>query len=795
MASIALVYEQFPLQSRDIRVLRLLPSPSADSPLECTLSVVHLPADSTTDPPAYKALSYAWNDTQFHTSSTVASHAIILRACVPSKSREAVQRGEVKATNLASRLKEKLHRGQERLWRGRRKSGGVSLQTSAKDVEVGETRCEVAIPANLSAALHQLRRRAQQSEASVDSDAHDGTVSLWVDYICINQADISERNEQVALMGDIFRRSEEVVIWIGEAAATTETNNGEGYHWKGGDEAVDLGHISTYMDFFYTFIARETDSPWHAATPGRTLAGWRGHEYGVFCLLSLLSQGSPGSGIPFYDSLAVETPRQQAWAHGIREALWDMLERRWWQRTWVVQECVLAQKATVQLGHLSAPWSMFSRAAYSYAHVRATGDPTRQVGEESSIGVSGHSRVGDPLARFATLVMQVDSTREALSQGDSISPLHVLQRFHARQATDPRDKVFGLLGLMNSPFLAPDYGLSCEEVFLAAAAAAITSSQNLEILASASSVSHVGGTESKGGSLPSWCPDWSARPRESEWQRLQWLRLYHTCEGTPPPSATIYRLPATTVLELRGVWVGEVLFATDTTAPDYGAHRFRANKTAWADSLEPFLPFGESCPEPRRHMFWRALCGDVVLDSDSALSDGRTGGDRYRRVTETDAVFYAAWEKDGEAQGGFNRRQMTVKGFRRFYHVREGSANLTRNRFFYAAQMMTGGRRMFYTADGRVGVGPAGTNKGDLIAVLAGSATPFLLRPSGRVEGHGKRSVLLPLNNAEEAKQGPESDPTVDFSGDCYRVVGDAYVSGIMDGEAASGKLETICLV
>lgn len=43
------------------------------------------------------------------------------------------------------------------------------------------------------------------------------TRKLWVDAICINQDDISERNQQVAMMGDIYSRAECVAICVGEA--------------------------------------------------------------------------------------------------------------------------------------------------------------------------------------------------------------------------------------------------------------------------------------------------------------------------------------------------------------------------------------------------------------------------------------------------------------------------------------------------------------------------------------------------------------------------------------------------
>jgi len=55
---------------------------------------------------------------------------------------------------------------------------------------------------NLALALLRLR--------SLQTD-----VVLWVDQICINQADIAERNVQVALMGFIYGRAVAVVSWLG----------------------------------------------------------------------------------------------------------------------------------------------------------------------------------------------------------------------------------------------------------------------------------------------------------------------------------------------------------------------------------------------------------------------------------------------------------------------------------------------------------------------------------------------------------------------------------------------------
>ncbi len=38
---------------------------------------------------------------------------------------------------------------------------------------------------------------------------------LWIDAICINQADLNERNEQVRIMSSIYQQATRVIVWLG----------------------------------------------------------------------------------------------------------------------------------------------------------------------------------------------------------------------------------------------------------------------------------------------------------------------------------------------------------------------------------------------------------------------------------------------------------------------------------------------------------------------------------------------------------------------------------------------------
>lgn len=63
-------------------------------------------------------------------------------------------------------------------------------------------------------------------------------VTLWVDQICICQDRIRERNQQVQLMGKIFKGARKVVVWLGEDANDSK---------YGMQLANQLLHISRYQ--------------------------------------------------------------------------------------------------------------------------------------------------------------------------------------------------------------------------------------------------------------------------------------------------------------------------------------------------------------------------------------------------------------------------------------------------------------------------------------------------------------------------------------------------------------------
>ncbi|GKZ18502.1 hypothetical protein AbraIFM66951_003382 [Aspergillus brasiliensis] len=75
--------------------------------------------------------------------------------------------------------------------------------TVTADITVAD--CIVGIPTNLEACLRALRHPTQERVC-------------WIDYLCINQKDITgEKERQILLMGQIYTSASRVIAWLGES--------------------------------------------------------------------------------------------------------------------------------------------------------------------------------------------------------------------------------------------------------------------------------------------------------------------------------------------------------------------------------------------------------------------------------------------------------------------------------------------------------------------------------------------------------------------------------------------------
>jgi hypothetical protein len=131
------------------------------------------------------------------------------------------------------------------------------------------------------------------------------------------------------------------------------------------------------------------------------------------------------------------------------------------------------------------------------------------------------------------------------------SIIYWISLFASREVTDPRDKIYGLLGLAVGDeigMVEPDYTSSLEEVFYAAALGSIKRNKNLDVL------SYLVGERSD--QLPSFVPDWVHQPDFKEyWLRLNFLGTFSAASDT---MARVQEV-ATRKLAVRGILVDTIL--------------------------------------------------------------------------------------------------------------------------------------------------------------------------------------------------------------------------------------------
>ncbi|KAI1734809.1 hypothetical protein F4680DRAFT_330937 [Xylaria scruposa] len=643
-------------------------------------------------------------------------------------------------------------------WRGDEVASDVAILCNSKPIYIS---------ANLHAALRRLR-------------TPNAVVRIWVDAICINQQDKAERAYQVGMMRDIYQNSNEVLIWLGESGpdddmgdwilenasmngdALSETHDYPNILEWSGDQS-DIPKLNAY---FSSSLDEERASKFK---------GKRRDIFGAFCILHLLASGVPVDKIWHL--------RHVQYSESLVEGLNAIMEKAWWQRIWVVQETVVATKPVIYYGNFSAPWRMFALAAVGY-------DTGRVRDNLDSISSQLNSR--HTLMQFARVIMEIESTRRGWEKKEPMVPLTVLRKFRSRLATDPRDKVFAILGLIRSwgteksgqamKGIIPDYTIRDHHLFFNTTRLLIKNTRSLAALAGTLQ----GGIDRS--SMPSWVTDWSYPPGINEHIRVGNIQLHNAAELLGGGVA----LHGQSILETQGCFVDKVDYVGGELKNGQGRNRARLTVLEWQKNLPATWPGagrvytgGGSVNDA----FWRTLCSDLefVQYADSAAYIRE-----FRQLQENQKMQWACerWLTVDEQS---HRRTSLVGGIW-VEPTNSGMETESKNAFQYLLECASGGRRFFRTKSGYIGTGPVDTKVGDSVMVLLGSRVPFVLRedaqPSRRCTGQDIE-VLFSDRASYRAGEGAkvQKDETIrcyDSHQSCYRVVGDAYVHGVMQGECGS---------
>ncbi|KAE9366371.1 HET-domain-containing protein [Stipitochalara longipes BDJ] len=144
---------------------------------------------------------------------------------------------------------------------------------------------------------------------------------------------------------------------------------------------------------------------------------------------------------------------RRMWTRDEGKALLALCERGYWRRIWIIQEIIHARKITVLCGKKSFEWNSFEKL---YGKLKIL---------EMKSWISHHEYAGQILDSSASvMVWQRAHWRHPETPTPSLETL--LEVFQDWKCSDVRDKVYGLLGMVDqATAFAVDYSKSAAELY------------------------------------------------------------------------------------------------------------------------------------------------------------------------------------------------------------------------------------------------------------------------------------------------------------------------------------------
>ena len=507
---------------------------------------------------------------------------------------------------------------------------------------------------------------------------------FWIDAICIDQKDQNDKNNQVPLMGDIYSSAVQVIAWLGSPS-------------KDSDQAIDfIDHLfKSITDLFRRNVPVTMDSLSQSADCQFPSPGWT--------------------------------------------ALARFLQRPWFQRTWIIQEVVLATDVLIICGGNALKWKGLADVV---SIISGNG-----FGQLLTVQSEGEERFqGDGVTNI-----QIVYSMKVLRDNHGPLELHYnLLNCYNFEATDPRDKVWALLGMTtNAKWFREhvDYNMRTQDVFTVTTGRQLADESSLDILHAAG----IGNPRTL-SDLPSWVPDWGSIPRRTILGGIA-KNMQYTASGATKPWVRVDQ-EAKTVM-LTGVIVDTIKSILPPRPLDpvhKSLERQKETKQMVQAWLVDSLNFARSSKQyasdtGRDRALWATLTANISYINGPGTPAAAEDFENFLawRGMVSELAFSEDWD-----QVAFPAE-----------YVRKAQACIR-------ALADVGKRRVYMTERGYLGLGPEGLEDRDRITAFHGAATPFIIR------------------KGESTNAGVE----------IYALVGECYTHGLMDGECLSmGEEQHIVLV
>ena len=420
----------------------------------------------------------------------------------------------------------------------------------------------------------------------------------------------------------------------------------------------------------------------------------------------------------------------QAWA-----SLEALFSRPWFHWSWTVQEPILAPNRMIACGSKILGWDIFM------------------------IAIDVCFSVGGRWQMIGNSVIPFLSVHESIAENPGDLRLSQLISTHTkREASDPRDKVYALYGLVRGNQKVPleiSYAMSVEDVYRATVRFCIENEESLHILKYVSEFRNE-------LDLPSWVPDWRARSK-SHYHPVSIsddLDFHASSISRPLLVSSL----SNDKLILKGFTLDIVERTINIAAP-------RVNPTD--SSPDSWIRDAAAVGVPvcfLQGKIFQTSYDLTITTEDSAF---------HPNVNKRSAKFLWPESTKWLAAGSQNPiPQAVLKEYTETFHER------------------TSGRLLFLTKD-TLGVAPKPTKVGDIVCILLGGNAPFILRPrlntarttpsKGAKPKRQSAPKTTPQGITKFRHQGPRKSARVAkqaIEATEWTLIGDCYLHGYMRGEA-----------
>lgn len=542
---------------------------------------------------------------------------------------------------------------------------------------------------------------------------------VWIDALCIDQTNVDERTRQVQYMTKVYKHAARTIAWIGAKSP-----------------GIELAFDAIKAMASVREMVKEDIS----AGPGRQIDDETSKEIMAATVASL--------------------------PEGTMQSLVDLYARPYLARSWVIQEVSVCSWAVAKCEELEV----------SFLDLIGTSHTVLEV-----VNLQGDAIPDKPIAFWSHMFVQktIPGFFKTNVQGSLGPLLDVLQRSREFKATDPRDKIFSLLGICDEgmqPELAltqvmtsngqdsslakmlrkavggvsgfinnldptidfgrpaalkPDYSKDCVSVYCDATRFQIRRSPRLLRV-----LSHVQHTDEKlGGEYPSWVPKWFEPKSVTTIGESTFLA--GLCNGHFRYFANIHDSPLgrdsvrPRVLSLDGYLVDTVQSVTSVLKADlnegiplmsfwselFDFPFFRPHPCAYRSGAPLDLEF---CKTMTVAPLGAAMHHVLSRVTSYQPEDINFGTEELKHMADCDAAHFV-----------YNFAQANEVPLEPYQPLLADAANSLPQRFMIPAMSCSHNRRLFLTHQGRLGLGPMMMQPGDQVVVLYGGRMPFILRPRG----------------------------------------------------------------